>query len=363
MPTCLVNFAYLDPPVNGGVSRLAREVSLGLLNETPPSLRVVFAVKLRFIPQFKSWLGIRQNIFIAPYSLHVPVKVLLRLTRPDVIVSPLFGIEPFIKSGTAAHVVSIPDTLSLDHPELFSEVEAQVRQQPYLRASSAKQIITLSQYAGRQVLRHLPVSTEKVQIIELGSDGLPPPASTPQVPEPYIFYPANTWAHKRHELLFQAMSLIWKERPDLKLVLCGGRPPNVDLTKLIQQYAPTGAAIDLGYVSETQLVALYQSAEAMLFTSQYEGFGMPVLEAMHAGCPVICAPVTSLPEVAGDAALYVTSDVPEAWANAFLNQLPTERGHLIQRGYQQASKFTWRQTRHKWVEVVLSVVGALSEND
>lgn len=357
MPTCLVNFAYLDPPINGGVSRLAREVARALLGEAPASFRVVFAVKLRFIPQFRDWLGVRRNVAIIPYSVHIPAHFILRLARPDVIVSPLFGIEPFTRSASDSHVVSIPDTLSLDHPELFRDTEAQIRQLPYQRASSARYIITLSGYARSQILRHLPVSIEQVRIIEPGADGLPPPTSLFDVPQPYVFYPANTWLHKRHELLLQAMSLIWKARPELTLVLSGGRPPNVDLTALFRKYAPEGRVVDLGYVSEGQISALYQQAEAMLFTSQYEGFGIPVLEAMHAGCPVICAPVTSLPEVAGDAALYVASSDPEAWADTFLNQMPSQREHLIQRGYQQAGKFTWRQTRHKWIEAVLEVIG------
>jgi glycosyltransferase involved in cell wall biosynthesis len=358
MPTCLINFAYLDPPINGGVSRIAREAALALLDEAPPSFHIVFAVKLRFIPRFTRWLGAGRNVAIIPYSLHIPADFFLRLIHPDVIISPLFGMEPFIKSGAVPHVVSIPDTLSLDHPELFSDAEAQLRQRPYQFLSSARQIITLSQFARQQILHHLPVSTEQVRIIEPGADGLPPSVPMPDIPKPYVFYPANTWPHKNHELLLQTMLFIWKERPELTLVLSGGRPPNVDLTALLRRYAPGGKVVDLGYVSDGQIAALYQQSEAMVFTSQYEGFGMPVLEAMHAGCPVICAPVTSLPEIAGDAALYVSSTDPEAWADAFLSQLPSQRTALIRRGYQQAAKFTWKQTRHKWVEAVLNAVDA-----
>jgi glycosyltransferase involved in cell wall biosynthesis len=357
MTVCLVNFAHLDPPFNGGVSRLAREVALGLLNQTPPSIRITFVVKMRFANRFKRWLGIQRNIILIPYSRHLPSRFVLQLVRPGLIVSPLFGVEPFVQVGSTSHIVSIPDTLPLDHPELFSAAEAQARQQSYQYIASAARTITLSKYSRDQLLRHLPLNPEQVQIVELGADGLPPPSPKSLINAPYIFYPANTWIHKRHELLLQTMALIWQVRPELKLVLSGGRPPNVNLNHLLSRYAPEEAVIDLGYVSEEKIATLYHHAEALMFTSQYEGFGMPVLEAMHAGCPVLCAPVTSLPEVAGDGALYVPSNTPEAWAKAFLEQLPEQRTHLIQRSQRQAAKFTWKQTRRKWVEAVLSVAG------
>ena len=363
MTTLLVNFAYLDPPLNGGVSRIARQVALGLLDGAPASFRIVFVVRMRFLPRFREWLDYRRNPAIVPYSSRFPSDLMLRLIRPAVIVSPLFGMEPFVRSGLSPHVVSLPDTLSLDHPELFGADEVQRRRQLYLLSSSARQIITLSQFARARILRHLPVSPERVQVIELGADGLPPSIPMQNIPRPFIFYPANTWPHKNHELLFQTMSFIWKERPDVTLVLSGGRPPNVDLSTLVRHYALQHQVLDLGYISDGLVAALYQQAEAMLFTSQYEGFGMPVLEAMHSGCPVICAPVTSIPEIAGEAALYVNDPNPEAWANAFLKQLPNQKATLIQRGYQQAAKFTWRQTRQKWVETILNSAGSVSERE
>lgn len=358
MPTVLVNFAHLDPPNNGGISRLAREVARALLAEA--SLRLVFVVRLRFLPQFKNWLGIGRNPAVIPYTHHIPTSLILRLVRPAVIVSPLFGTEPFTHFGAARHIISIPDTLALDHPDLFSRAEAQSRREIYQRALAADRIITLSQYARSQLLQYFPVSADRIQVIELGGDGLPSPTPLPLISPPYVFYPANTWLHKRHNLLLQVMALIWKTRPEIKLVLSGGRPPNVDLAGLIAQYAPAESVLDLGYITEPQVSTLYRHAEALLFTSQYEGFGMPVLEAMQAGCPVICAPVTAIPEVAGDAPLYVQSDSPEVWASAFLNQLPTQREILIQRSYQQAARFTWAQTRRNWVEAVLSAISSAS---
>ena len=350
---CLINLAHLDPPNNGGVSQLAREVTLGLLS-APVQLQCLLVVRARFLPQFRRWLGLDGSVRIIPYSRFLPLPRILKLLRPTVIVSPLFGVEPFGFARDAAHVVSIPDTLVLDHPELFSPTQLQQRRQVYERSLAATTVITLSNFSRAQLVAHFPDSKAQIEVAGLGADLALPSAAEPPTTVPYIFYPANSWKHKRHDLLLHTMQRIWRARPDLKLVLSGGRPPDVDLHALIAQNAPAGAVIDLGYGSKAQLAAAYQHAEALLFTSQYEGFGMPLLEAMQAGCPVICAPVTAIPEVAAAAALYVNSDDPDDWAAAFLEQLPPQRETLIRAGYERAASFAWMKTREQWLRAVVS---------
>lgn len=346
----LVNLAHLDPPVNGGASRLAREVVRGLISEFPGQL--VFLVRSRFVPRFWAWLGIKHFMPVIPYNRYLSSHLILRLTRPNVVISPLFGVEPFSKAGMIPHVVSIPDALALDHPELLSTSEAMRRSDVYWRATSAIRIITLSKYASTQLRQHLALAPEQVQVIPLGAAPSSEEIHSRLVSDPYLYYPANNWSHKRHNLLFHTMSIIRQVRPDLKLMLSGGRSSQVDLKKLATQWGLLDVVNDLGYISEKEVYDLYRHAEAMLFTSQYEGFGMPLLEAMQAGCPVICAPVTAIPEVAGDAALYVAGDNADDWASAFLKQLPLQRENLVQRGYQRAAQFTWEETRRMWIDVI-----------
>jgi len=147
------------------------------------------------------------------------------------------------------------------------------------------------------------------------------------------------------------MARIVAQQPDVQLVLAGGRDAAAfaQLKALIEQSElPADRVIDFGYVSDSQLRQLYQEAEALLFVSEHEGFGMPLVEAMREGCPVICAPLTAIPEVVGDAGLRVDSDEPDAWAQAFLTQLPEQRAALIQKGQQRAALFTWQRTRDQW---------------
>jgi hypothetical protein len=109
------------------------------------------------------------------------------------------------------------------------------------------------------------------------------------------------------------------------------------------------------------LLTLYQHAEALLFVSQYEGFGMPLLEAMQQGCPVICAPLSAIPEMVGDAAILVDSEKPDDWAEAILTTLPHRRSELIEAGHKRATAFTWAKTRSGWAEV-LDSAGIVCQN-
>ena len=138
------------------------------------------------------------------------------------------------------------------------------------------------------------VDVERIRVIHLGLDHerFRPGAGER---EPFLLYPANPWPHKNHERLFEALALVRRKRPELRLVLTGtgheGRPvpPGVDVR---------------GRVPDEELARLYQRASLLVFPSLYEGFGQPPLEAMACGCPVAVSTAGSLPEVCGDAARY-----------------------------------------------------------
>lgn len=365
MKTCLVNLAYLDPAHIGGVGRIAYEVSRLLVDcsLTSPEMRVVFVVNRRFVGDFAGWLGTAAVVvpFISKYDL----KLTLWLLKPDVIVSPLFGLEPFTQAA-ATQIVGMPDALALDHPELFSADDLVYRQSVYAHLKQAFRVVTLSEHAKQRLLHHTQLTPEQVVVVGLGADAQTTPQAVPipNLPKRYLFYPANLWPHKRHELLLQIMNQVWAREPDLHLVLTGGRSEEDKqrLKELISQLkCPSERIHDLGYVSDRQLLTLYRQAEALLFVSQYEGFGMPLLEAMQQGCPVICAPLSAIPEMVQDAAILVDSDQATGWAEAILNTLPRRRGELVEAGYKRAASFTWAKTRAGWAEV-LDTAGIVCQN-
>ena len=143
------------------------------------------------------------------------------------------------------------------------------------------------------------------------------------------------------------------DRQDVPLVLAGGANSNVFSGV---EFKKSDQLIRTGYLSDAELAALYSNAWAFVFPSLYEGFGLPPLEAMHFGCPVVCSREASLPEVAGDAALYcdaldvddISIRLHEVIENGAL------RRSLIERGTLQAAKFTWKSSAEKMLQLALA---------
>jgi glycosyltransferase involved in cell wall biosynthesis len=365
---CLVNLVHLDPPNNGGTSRVAREVCLYLLHNARhnPRLLPVFAVNEFFFARFQAWLGHATNgvnCLLHPYSFREDTSQILQLTTPDLVISPLFGIEPFqILPASIPHITAMPDTQALEYPDYFSENDLRERRALYGRLKQASKVVTYSDYARGQLLKLVDLKPEQLAVIPLGADTVDNATVDAEAMaqvnslKPFVFYPANTWPHKRHGLLFAAMNEIWRTNPQINLVLSGGRIQAGDIAQLAAQHnAPAGRVFDLGYVDNSTLRGLYENAEAMLFTSHYEGFGMPLVEAMQHGCPVVAAPLTCIPEIVGEAAWLVQDDSPAGWAQTFAQVQALSAAQRAQRktlAKQQAAKFTWGKTTEGWANLL-----------
>ena len=170
----------------------------------------------------------------------------------------------------------------------------------------------------------------------------------------YFFYPAASWPHKNHINLLKAFKSFVETYPDFNLVLSGAaKQENKVIQAFIRTHKLEKNVFILNYVKFEKLPTLYASAHALVFPSLFEGFGIPVIEAMASGCPVIASNTTSVPEVAGNAALYFdpTSSVDIARAMKEIVRNDTVREQLIISGYEQANKFT----KSKMVESTLQV--------
>ena len=160
----------------------------------------------------------------------------------------------------------------------------------------------------------------------------------------YLLYPANFWPHKNHDALLKAFSMARSEGlpADLKLVCTGA--PGEQLAASAKAADARGlkeAVVFLGFLDDPQFAALLRSARGVVFPSLYEGFGMPVIEAMAVGCAVACSNTTSLSEVAGDAALLFDPQEPSEIARAIF-QLATDeelRAVLVEKGFRRAKFF------------------------
>jgi glycosyltransferase involved in cell wall biosynthesis len=181
-----------------------------------------------------------------------------------------------------------------------------------------------------------------------------------QLSQPYILYVGSIEPRKNLLRLLQAYARLRKDLPGWKLVLVGARnawkstPISEEMRKL--NLAPWVQLT--GYIPEEDLPALYNGAGLFAFPSLYEGFGLPVLEAMACGTPVITSNVSSLPEVAGDAALLVDPYNVEEIAAAMVNVLSDQElsEDLHRRGLERSKEFSWERTAQQTLEVYKKVL-------
>jgi glycosyltransferase involved in cell wall biosynthesis len=164
---------------------------------------------------------------------------------------------------------------------------------------------------------------------------------------PYVLFVGSLQPRKAPDLALQALAAVDSE---LRLVLAG---PNKgledDLRGLASQLGLDRRVEFAGHVSKDDLAALYRGATALVFPSRYEGFGLPVLEAMASGTPVVAVASSSVPEVAGEAAILVPAD-PQALA-AGIERAVAERERMVTAGLERAARFTWAETARLTADV------------
>lgn len=251
------------------------------------------------------------------------------------------------------------DLQHLHLPGLFTPRERLKREKLYRTfCAQAQMVVALTNWGKRDLITHYQLPTEKVAVVPLGSvlDAYPTPQQSDLIavqrkyslPNRFLFYPAYPWPHKNHKSLLDALALL-RDRDGLSVpvVFSGGRDVAFDtLRQYARKHQLTNQVWFVGFVSPLELVSLYYLCSGLIFPSLFEGWGLPILEAFTSGVPVACSNVTSLPEVAGDAALmFDPHDVEQiAMAVARLWQDADLCSGLVARGAQRARAFSWQKT-------------------
>lgn len=212
------------------------------------------------------------------------------------------------------------------------------------RLTRVAQVACISQATADDVHATVGVPRERLAVIPLGiPPGAPPEGETPR--RPYVLYANSFEPHKNPQLAVDALA---QTHSDVDLVMVG--VSSAPLTEAVIRRAEERGVADrvrvLGYVDAPLLAALRRDARAVLVTSRREGFGLPVLEAMRAGTPVIASDIAPFREVAGDAAHILSPDAPDAWARAIDDLLtdPARVRDAVERGHRRADTFTWEAT-------------------
>jgi glycosyltransferase involved in cell wall biosynthesis len=236
-------------------------------------------------------------------------------------------------------------------------------------AKRATRILTVSEHAGREIAEAYGISPSRIAITPLGIDhSLYRPISDLeaieerlrryQIPRPYFINIGRMDAKKNITTLIKAFTLFKTRRgvgDPHRLVLAGpAGHGSEEIRRAIANSEVKSDIIELGYVPEADKPYLLNGAEALVHPAWYEGFGIPLVEAMASGCPVLSSNAASLPEVCGDAALYFSPAEQEELANA-LTRITTESGlkaQLRTAGIARAAQYTWGATAEKTLPVL-----------
>lgn len=277
--------------------------------------------------------------------------------NPDVVHYPCFDFFqltlPFKKIKPT--IVTVYDVIPLIFPEHFpTGLRGRVKfeiQKYYLKG--VKAVITISENSKKDIVKYLAVPEEKIFVTYLAPGKefkkleIKPKYNLPNT---FVLYVGDVNWNKNILGLIKAFHKL--ETKNLKLILVGKAFENKDLKetreiiRLIKQLDLDDKIIRLGWVPDEELVAIYNSASVYCQPSFYEGFGLPVLEAMACGCPVVAAKAGSLPEICGDAALMVApgnvSDIARGISQVVENK--NVGNELINKGFKQANKFSWDKT-------------------
>jgi glycosyltransferase involved in cell wall biosynthesis len=291
----------------------------------------------------------------------------LRRFAPDVHLCPLnIPMPPW--RVVANNVITLHDIKFLTNPEML-KLATMAFDRFFCRRAMifVRRIITPSHYSKQAILDYFQVDPSLVEVVYHGIDTTvfrPEPLPAPseacsRLPEAYLFFPAATWPYKNHARLIEALAILRaRKRLIIPLVLTGFPTTAHRLVQeSLQKHQSESHVTWLGWISPQELVYVYQNARALVFPSLYEGFGLPIVEAMACGCPVACSRTTSCAEVAGDAALTfdpvdteeMAAQIESIWTDAAV------RKDVIAKGLEKAKEFSATRMAEETLKVLSSV--------
>lgn len=307
-----------------------------------------------------------------PYSLaeqwRVPMAV--ARARADLLHEPHYVLPPLTRCRT---VVTIHDCIHLRFPEYLPNRAAFVYAHAMIRLATRKadRVLTVSDASKRDILHYTGAAPEKVVVVHNGLDArfaAVPDAEAMdrvrqrfQLDHPFVLYVGNIKPHKNLERLIAAFASMRADGPEgLKLVVIGDETSkHPGLRQAVHRHRLDKHVRFFGFQPAATLVTFYRLARAFVFPSLYEGFGLPPLEAMANETPVVTSNVSSLPEVAGDAALLVDPYDVASIADGIRRAVTDEplRQQLIAKGRARAMAFSWTRAAADTLAVYREVLG------
>ncbi len=319
--------------------------------------RTLSHARIESHPQFESHI-VPYGPFSWQSQIDLPNR--LRALHLDIYHSTNFMIPfrafPRKKRGAMACIVTIHDLIPLLFPE-FTPKALKTRFHPVYRqlmkevGARADAIITVSESSRRDIINHMAIPSDRQDHVKAIYEGVSSdysPGTPPDSARRTILYVGRMDPYKNVPALVEAFArLIQSGMEDVRLKIIGPKDPRYPrVEQLIAEFNLQHQVDWPGYVSGDDLLNAYRSASVFVLPSRYEGFGLPILEAMACGTPVICSNRASLPEVAGKAACLIDPDDPTALLEALTRVLsnPELAASMSHQGIRQAACFSWQDT-------------------
>jgi glycosyltransferase involved in cell wall biosynthesis len=331
---------------------LCREPDLGIAAQLGPNFRGVVEPSPNY--------SLREQI-------HIPW--VLRRERPVVFHAPHYVLPPAVRCPS---VVTIHDCIHLMFPQYLPNraAHAYAKASMWAAARRSDRILTVSEASKRDILHFFNVEPEKIVVVYNAIDehfsAAPSEEQVARIRERYqldhkfVLYVGNIKPHKNLVRLIEAFSRLRRTHDDLKLLIIGDEISRLPaLRRAVHRNKLHKFVRFLGYLKDDTLTVLYRLASVFVFPSLYEGFGLPPLEAMASGTPVVTSNVSSLPEVTGDAAVLVDPYDPDSIGEGMRRILDDPRlaEELRIKGLQRAREFSWARSVEKTQRVYREIAG------
>jgi len=273
----------------------------------------------------------------------------------DLFWSPFYVI-PILYSGMI--LVTFHDVFPLAMSYMIQSLVARIYAKLMFSfaARKASKIIAVSNFTKNETIKYIKVDERKIEVIHAGYNKLPQGNSETVIDGPFILYVGNIKPHKNLSRILAAHAKIFPKF-EWPLVMVGKTEgfiiSDTELHSMIKSI-PKGQVFMVGQVSDEELSAYYKKAGVLVLASLYEGFGLPALEAMASGIPILASQVAAIPEICGDAALYCdpysVNDIAEKMA--LLINDPDLQAQLREKGYKQILKFSWDDSANSHVNII-----------
>ncbi len=320
----------------------------------------------------KNW----EYVVVKPRRLWTQIGLPIYLfthSKPDIFFTPSHYSPRFSPVPT---VVSVMDLSYVHYPELFAKKDLyQLTEWTKYSVLSAKKVFTISESSKNDIIKYyrkrpedvvvtylgIKNSESKVQVSKLSMEDV---QKKFDLPKKYVLFVGTIQPRKNIGRLIDAFAAVVKKHKDVSLVIVGKKGWLYE--PILEEPKKMGIESNvkfLDFVSNDELAVLYKNAICYCLPSLYEGFGLPVLEAMQHGCPVITSNVSSLPEAGGDACLYVDPESASDIARKIVTLIdnPKLRKQLQEKGYKHIKKFSWERTAKETIKVLEEVAGQSSK--